>query len=120
MRREGDDGPVLFGFSSETNPAPSVIVATYDGFNFKLLWKDTIDQAPGLGLRTIAGPTFKGELIVGANDQRHREHVDQVHRASPDLLDQVGADSAHGRINDPAESAPTAGITTGAVIPNSK
>jgi len=70
VRREGDDGPVLFGFSSETNPAPSFIVATYDGFNFKLLWQDTIDQPAGLGLRTIAGPTLKGELVVGANDQR--------------------------------------------------
>jgi hypothetical protein len=70
VRREGDDGPVLFGFSAETNPAPSFIVGTYDGFNFKLLWQDTINQPAGLGIRTIAGPSLTGELVVGSNDGR--------------------------------------------------
>lgn len=61
---------MLFGFSSETNPAASFIVATYDGFNFELLWQDTVEHSAGAGLRTIAGPTLKGELIVGSNDGR--------------------------------------------------
>jgi len=70
VEREGDDGPVLFGFSAETVAAASFIVATYDGFNFKLLWQDSVQQPAGLGLRTIAGPNLRGELIVGSNDAR--------------------------------------------------
>ena len=60
----------LFGFGSETNPAPSFIVATSDGYAFQLIWTDTQAQPAGYGLRTIAGPSLQGDLIVGSNDQR--------------------------------------------------
>lgn len=70
VERAGDDGPALFGFGSETNPAPSFIVGTYDGYEFTKIWQDTIDQAAGMGIRTIAGPSLRGALTVGSNDQR--------------------------------------------------
>lgn len=70
VEREGGDGPVLFGFGAETAVAPSCIIATYDGFSFTKLWEDPVSQAAGRGLRSIAGPTLKGELIVGSNDER--------------------------------------------------
>ena len=70
VEREGDDGPVLFGFGAETAVAPSHIVATYDGFTFTKLWEDSQSQAAGRGLRSITGPNLRGELIVGSNDGR--------------------------------------------------
>lgn len=70
VEREGGDGPVLFGFGAETAVVPSCIVATYDGFTFTKFWEDTQSQAAGRGLRSIAGPNLKGELIVGSNDGR--------------------------------------------------
>lgn len=70
VERTGGDGPVIFGFSAETATVPSHMVVTYDGFTFTKLWEDSVAQTPGRGLRTIAGPTLKGELIVGSNDGR--------------------------------------------------
>lgn len=66
-----DGVPVaVFGFGSETNPAPSFIVATTDGKNFSLLWKDDVSQPAGRGVRSIVGPTLSGELIVASDDAR--------------------------------------------------
>lgn len=60
----------LFGFGAETNPGKSTIAATRDGFTWKTLWQDPLAQTPGKGLRTIAGPTLTGKLIVGSDDKR--------------------------------------------------
>ena len=68
--REGDDGPALFGFGAETQAAKSFIVATRDGYDFKLLWMDPEPQPAGRGVRSIAGPNLRGELIVRHNDGR--------------------------------------------------
>lgn len=63
-------GVWLFGFGAETNPGKSTIAATRDGFTWTTFWQDPVAQNPGKGLRTIAGPTLAGELIVGSDDQR--------------------------------------------------
>ena len=68
--RVGDDGPAILGFSAESNPAASFIVATYDGYDFKLLWQDSQVQAAGKGVRSVIGPTLTGELIASSDDQR--------------------------------------------------
>lgn len=68
--REGGDGPALFGFGAETQAAKSFIVGTYDGYDFKLLWMDPEPQPAGRGVRSIAGPNLRGELIVRHNDGR--------------------------------------------------
>lgn len=60
----------LFGFGAETQEAASCIVATRDGREFTLLWQDSQLNPSGRGLRTIAGPTLSGNLIVGSNDGR--------------------------------------------------
>lgn len=64
------DAPVLFGFGSESNPAPSIIIATYDGWTFSRLWEDSISQPAGRGIRNVVGVTAKNEVIARSNDGR--------------------------------------------------
>ena len=68
--QEGGTDVWLFGFGAETNPGKSTIAATRDGRTWATLWQDPVTQAAGKGLRTIAGPTLEGELIVGSDDKR--------------------------------------------------
>lgn len=64
------NAPVLFGFGSESNPAPSIIIATYDGWTFSRLWEDSISQPKGRGIRGVVGVTVKNEVIAISNDER--------------------------------------------------
>src|SRR5699024_1866510 len=55
----------LMGFSQEGTNSPSYIIATRDGYHTDLIWVD--EQNRSLGLRTMAGPTDRGELIAAVN-----------------------------------------------------
>lgn len=70
IRQEGGPGVWLFGFGTETREGHSFIVATRDGFSFTRIWQDPEVQTAGLGIRSIAGPTLRGQLIVGSSDNR--------------------------------------------------
>ena len=60
----------LFGFGTETRAGYTQIVATRDGFKFTKIWEDPDEVPVGRGVRSIAGPNLKGELIVGSHDGR--------------------------------------------------
>ncbi|MDJ0321649.1 hypothetical protein [Pseudarthrobacter sp. PS3-L1] len=68
--RPGDDGVAMAAFSSEGEAAPSFAVATLDGFTFKEIWRDTVDNPSGFGSRSIVGPTLRGKTIISSNDQK--------------------------------------------------
>lgn len=68
--REGDDAPTFIGFSSEGKAARSYVVATRDGYDFTLVWRDPVDQAAGFGTRNIIGPTIRGNVVIASNDQK--------------------------------------------------
>lgn len=65
-----DEHPVFFAFSSEFKASPSCIVATWDGDNFVKVWEDSINNPSGMGLRSVVGPTIRGNLIAAHNDRR--------------------------------------------------
>lgn len=65
-----DGEVILFGFGTETVPGHTFIVGTRDGVNFRQVWVDSLEIPAGRGIRTIAGPTLRGELIVGSHDER--------------------------------------------------
>jgi len=69
-RREGDDAPLFAAWSSEGATAPSFAVATLDGYTFKEIWRDPVDQPNGFGPRSIIGPTIRGKVIIASNDQK--------------------------------------------------
>lgn len=54
----------FIAFGSETNPASSKIIATRDGKTFTQVWEDSAIQPPGRGLRSVIGPTARGNLIA--------------------------------------------------------
>lgn len=56
--------PVVFGFGAEGYSRKSFVVATYDGFDFKLMWESAQPNAAGRGLRTVCGPTRMGNMII--------------------------------------------------------
>lgn len=56
--------PAVFGFGAEGYARKSFIVATYDGFDFRLLWESEQPNAAGRGLRTVCGPTRMGNMVV--------------------------------------------------------
>lgn len=56
--------PAVFGFGAEGYARKSFIVATYDGFDFRLLWESEQPNAVGRGLRSVCGPTRMGNMVV--------------------------------------------------------
>lgn len=66
----GGSDAILFGFGTETRPGRTFIVGTRDGYHFTQVWQDTLELTAGRGIRSIAGPTLTGELIVGSHDER--------------------------------------------------
>lgn len=64
--RAGDDGVAFFGFSSEGSSAPSILVATLDGYTVTTVYEDAVFQPSGSGIRNVAGPTLKGNLILAS------------------------------------------------------
>lgn len=60
--------PVFFAFGAEGAIRKSFIVATRDGFDFKLVWESAEPNARGMGLRLIAGPTRQGNLVSRITD----------------------------------------------------
>lgn len=65
-----DDQPAFFAFSSEFKSSKSCIVATWDGKNFRKVWEDADNNPSGMGLRSVVGPTIRGNLIAAHNDLR--------------------------------------------------
>lgn len=63
----------LFGFGTEARPGKTFVVGTRDGYSFTRIWEDVSEVPLGRGVRTIAGPNLKGELIIGSNDERVSE-----------------------------------------------
>ena len=61
----GRSESAFFAFSREGSTSSSFIVATRDGWNWDLLWASSDTPLPGI--RTIAGPTKKGNLIAAVN-----------------------------------------------------
>lgn len=68
--RQGDDAPLFAVWSSEGAAAPSFAVATLDGYTFKEIWRDNVDNPSGFGGRSIVGPTIRGQVIISSNDQK--------------------------------------------------
>lgn len=56
--------PVVFGFGAEGHPRKSFVVATYDGFDFKLMWESEQPNSSGRGVRSVCGPTRMGNMII--------------------------------------------------------
>ncbi|UCR75494.1 tail protein [Alcaligenes phage vB_Af_QDWS595] len=56
--------PVIFAFGAEGQSRKSFMVATYDGYNFKLIWESPVNNARGHGIRLVAGPTRQGNLVA--------------------------------------------------------
>ena len=61
----GRSESAFFAFSREGTTSPSFIVATKNGWDWDLLWASSDNPLPGI--RTIAGPTKKGNLIAAVN-----------------------------------------------------
>lgn len=59
----------LFGFGTETIEGTSFIVGTRDGYSFTRIWEDPNTLPLGRGVRSIAGPSSSGLLVVGSNDK---------------------------------------------------
>lgn len=70
VERPGDDGPAIVGFSAESNPGKSTVLASPDGYSWALLWQDPEAQPAGKGIRSVVGPTLTGELLIGSDDNR--------------------------------------------------
>lgn len=70
VHRNGPGEPALFGFCAEGAPNRSYVVATTDGQSFTEVWRDDVDQAAGFGTRTVVGPTERGSILIGSNDQK--------------------------------------------------
>lgn len=70
IMRRGDDAPALAAYCSEGTPAPSFAIATMDGYKFKEIWRDGVDNPSGFGSRSIVGPTKRGKVIISSNDQK--------------------------------------------------
>lgn len=81
--RRGDDAPAIAAFSSEGTTAPSFAVATLDGYTFAEIWRDPADQAPGMGSRSIVGPTLRGKVIISSNDQKVSGQWSQITTDAP-------------------------------------
>ena len=65
------DHPVLFGYGAETQAMPSRVIATHDGYEVCDVWEDTYISAAGRGLRSLVGPTARGNLIWEKQDAEH-------------------------------------------------
>lgn len=61
---------VIFGFGTETKVGKTMAVVTRNGWDFYLLWLDDLVLGAGRGIRTIAGPSSHGTLIIGSYDER--------------------------------------------------
>ena len=65
------DHPVLFGYGAETQAMPSRVIATHDGYEVCDVWEDTFISEAGRGLRSLIGPTARGNLIWEKQDAEH-------------------------------------------------
>ena len=65
------DHPVLFGYGAETQAMPSRVIATHDGYEVCDVWEDTFISEAGRGLRSLVGPTARGNLIWEKQDAEH-------------------------------------------------
>lgn len=83
VRRAGDDGPALASFGAEGATGPSFAIATMDGYKFTEIWRDSADNAAGYGARSIVGPTLRGKVIIGSNDQKVTGMWSEIQTAAP-------------------------------------
>lgn len=81
--RVGDDAPTFMAFSAEGEASPSFVAATFDGYTFAEVWRDSINQAAGFGARNIVGPTVRGQVILASNDQRVPGSFSEVRMKAP-------------------------------------
>lgn len=71
------DAPVLFGLQTDVTPHPGRIVATYDGYDFREVWRDTATYAHR-GVLNVLGPLRDGKILAhvsrgdGTLNQRER------------------------------------------------
>lgn len=70
IKRLGDDAPALATFGAEGQAGPSFAIATMDGYTFKEIWRDDVNNPSGMGARSIVGPTLRGNVIISANDKK--------------------------------------------------
>lgn len=82
-RREGDDAPTLVVWSSEGQTGPSFAVVTMDGYTFKEIWRDNVDNPSGFGGRSIVGPTLRGQTIISSNDRKVSGMWSEVRTPAP-------------------------------------
>lgn len=83
VRRPGDDGPAIAAFSAEGAVAPPFAIATLDGYVFTEIWRDTVSSPSGMGSRSIVGPTLRGRVIIGSNDQKASGMWSEISATAP-------------------------------------
>lgn len=83
VKRTGDDAPALAAFSAEGAQSPSFAIATLDGYTFTEVWRDTEANPSGMGARSIVGPTLRGDVIIGSNDQKVPGAWSEVRATAP-------------------------------------
>lgn len=64
------DSPYLFGFSAEFQNAPTVVIATYDGWKFFEVWRDSLSLPPANGILAMVGITPKNQIVLYHRDTR--------------------------------------------------
>lgn len=69
--RHSPDQPYLFGFAPEIIPSKGCIIATYDGYTFFEVWRDSEVRGSGYGIRQLIGVTPQNEIIATNFDQRY-------------------------------------------------
>lgn len=75
--RSMPDAPVLFAMQTDVTAGPALLIASYDGYNFKEIWRDSATYA-NRGLLNVAGPLADGRIVAhmsrgdGTLDQRER------------------------------------------------
>lgn len=66
-QREGDDAPLLAAFSTEGEAGRDFVLATMDGYDFEVVWRNPQTIGGGRGVRHPIGPTIRGEFIASTN-----------------------------------------------------
>ncbi|WP_181312453.1 SGNH/GDSL hydrolase family protein [Nocardioides campestrisoli] len=75
--RTDPSAPVLFGLQSDVTAHPARVVATYDGYEFREVWRDTTSYSHR-GVLNVVGPLEDGKIVAhvsrgdGTLNQRER------------------------------------------------
>ena len=83
FQASGVDMPALFPFAADSASGSGLVIATYDGYRFSELWRDSISYQTGKGPTYVVGPTVSGNYAGTVFDARQAHMSELTLPAAP-------------------------------------